>query len=50
LQTARRLGLAAAGAVASVLSPSLTVAVCGAAGTVCALLAGRAWQRARTSI
>lgn len=49
LQTAQGLGLAAAGAVASVLSPSVTVAVCGAAGTVCALLAGRAWQRARTS-
>jgi predicted MFS family arabinose efflux permease len=46
LQTAQGLGLAAAGALAGVLSPSVTVAACGAAGTVCAVIAGVAWHRA----
>lgn len=47
LQTAQGLGVLAAGALAEVLPPSLTVAACGAAGTACALLAARAWHRAQ---
>jgi hypothetical protein len=36
----------AAGLLASVVAPSVTVAVCGAAGGLCAIGAGIAWHRA----
>lgn len=49
LQTAQGLGVLAAGALASLLSPAAAVAVSGAAGTVCAVFVGAAWHRAHTA-
>lgn len=49
LQTAQGLGVLAAGALAEVLPPSVAVAVCGAAGSACALLAARAWRHAQAA-
>jgi hypothetical protein len=46
LATAQGLGVVAAGLLASVVAPSVTVAVCGAAGGLCAIGAGIAWHRA----
>jgi MFS family permease len=46
LATAQGLGVVAAGLLASVVAPSVTVAVCGAGGTGCALFAALAWHRA----
>ncbi|GAB3412951.1 MFS transporter [Flindersiella endophytica] len=46
LATAQGLGVLLAGSLAEWLSPSLTVALCGAAGTACAVWCGLAWRRA----
>lgn len=47
LHTAQGLGVSLAGALAGWYSPSTSVAICGAAGTLCALRVGHAWDRAR---
>jgi MFS family permease len=46
LATAQGLGIVAAGMLGSVVPPSVAVAVCGGAGSVCAIAAGLAWNRA----
>jgi MFS family permease len=46
LQTAQGVGVLVAGSIADMLSPTLAVAMCGAAGTVCAICAGVVWRRA----
>lgn len=47
LQAAQGLGILVAGALADVVSPPSSVAVCGAAGIVGCLLIGRVWDRTR---
>jgi MFS family permease len=46
LQASQGLGILLAGALVGPVAPSSSVALCGAAGALCAMLAGRAWRRA----
>jgi predicted MFS family arabinose efflux permease len=47
LQAAQGFGILVAGALAEVVSPPMSVTICGAAGIVGCLLVGRVWDRAR---
>jgi predicted MFS family arabinose efflux permease len=46
LGAAQGLGVLLAGWLADLLWPSVTVALCGAAGSLCAIWCGLAWRRA----
>ena len=45
LQAAQGLGILLAGVLVGPVAPSTSVALCGGAGTVCAVLVGRSWRR-----
>lgn len=47
LKTSQGLGILLAGLLAERLTPSLSLAVMGAAGVLVAIAAGAAWRRAR---